>query len=133
MAVSEDLFRVIYFQGHPEYDTISLLKEYKREVNLFLQDQRDSMPVFPRHYFSKQAKAILTEYLQKHQQAQKRGAPLPDFPEHLISAELNNTWRDTAAAILNNWLGKVYATTHFDRKLPFFPGINPLDPLGLRK
>jgi homoserine O-succinyltransferase len=36
MAVSPDRFRVIYFQGHPEYDTNSLLKEYKREVFRYL-------------------------------------------------------------------------------------------------
>jgi len=38
LAVSEDLFRLVFFQGHPEYDIISLLKEYKREVNLFIND-----------------------------------------------------------------------------------------------
>ena len=32
MAVSPDQFRLIFFQGHPEYDTASLLNEYKREV-----------------------------------------------------------------------------------------------------
>ncbi|MCK4493688.1 MAG: homoserine O-succinyltransferase, partial [Methylococcales bacterium] len=31
LAVSQDGFRIVYFQGHPEYDDISLLKEYKRE------------------------------------------------------------------------------------------------------
>ena len=29
LAVSPDLFRIVFFQGHPEYDSISLLKEYK--------------------------------------------------------------------------------------------------------
>ena len=35
LAASEDGFRFIFFQGHPEYDVISLLKEYKREVGRF--------------------------------------------------------------------------------------------------
>jgi homoserine O-succinyltransferase len=30
--VSEDLLRIVFFQGHPEYDTISLLKEYKQDI-----------------------------------------------------------------------------------------------------
>ena len=30
--MSDDGFRRVYFQGHPEYDANSLLKEYKREV-----------------------------------------------------------------------------------------------------
>ncbi len=32
MATSPDGFRQICLQGHPEYDTMSLLKEYKRDV-----------------------------------------------------------------------------------------------------
>ncbi len=32
LATSADGFRIVYFQGHPEYDRNSLLKEYKREV-----------------------------------------------------------------------------------------------------
>ncbi|MEJ2577408.1 MAG: homoserine O-succinyltransferase, partial [Gammaproteobacteria bacterium] len=32
LATSADGLRFVFFQGHPEYDTVSLLKEYKREV-----------------------------------------------------------------------------------------------------
>lgn len=49
---SEDLFRFVYFQGHPEYDTISLLKEYKREVKLYAQGLRADYPPFPDNYFT---------------------------------------------------------------------------------
>jgi len=28
LATSADGLRVVFFQGHPEYDTVSLLKEY---------------------------------------------------------------------------------------------------------
>jgi len=34
LAVSHDGLRTVFFQGHPEYDTISLLKEYKRDLLL---------------------------------------------------------------------------------------------------
>ncbi len=30
LATSEDGFRFVFFQGHPEYDAVSLFKEYKR-------------------------------------------------------------------------------------------------------
>ncbi len=33
LATSPDGFRTIFFQGNPEYDTVYLLKEYKRDVN----------------------------------------------------------------------------------------------------
>ena len=32
LGVSSDGLRFVFFQGHPEYDDVSLLKEYKREV-----------------------------------------------------------------------------------------------------
>ena len=44
---------------------------------------------------------------------------------------IDNTWGDTAKAIVNNWLGLVYQFTHLDRKQQFMPGTNPKDPLGL--
>ena len=48
LAVSSDLFRIVFFQGHPEYDTISLLKEYKRDVALYLEHKELSYPPMPR-------------------------------------------------------------------------------------
>lgn len=52
LAVSEDRFRFVYFQGHPEYDMISLMKEYKREVMLYGQGVRADYPPFPENYFT---------------------------------------------------------------------------------
>ena len=47
-AVSGDQFRCVYFQGHPEYDANSLLKEYKREILRYFAGERD-LPAFPEH------------------------------------------------------------------------------------
>ena len=55
LAVSADGFRQVFFQGHPEYDTISLLKEYKREVKRFAAGARPDYPPFPENYFDAQA------------------------------------------------------------------------------
>ena len=41
LATSPDGFRTVFFQGHPEYDTVSLLKEYKRDVNLYIGGELD--------------------------------------------------------------------------------------------
>ena len=128
LAVSEDLFRLVFFQGHPEYDTISLLKEYKREVILFIEGRRDK-PVFPENYFNAQAKGILNEYIEKIT-AQK--TDISQFPDKLIAEQLDNSWRDSALAVMNNWLGCVYQVTHQDRKKPFMAGINIKDPLNLK-
>ena len=132
LAVSEDRFRVVYFQGHPEYDTVSLLKEYKREVMRFANGERDDYPPFPEHYLSMQQRAILEEHRDRLLTTRRRRRPVADFPEALIARGLDNTWHDTGEAVVGNWIGKVYQVTNNDRRLPFMEGVDPNDPLGLR-
>lgn len=132
LAVSEDLFRVVFFQGHPEYDLVSLLKEYKREIIRFTKGERPDYPPFPENYFGKKTQAVLDEYRELLIYALNTGTDKPVFPEALISGWLHNTWHDSAEAVLNNWIGKVYQLTNNDRKLPFMEGVDPNDPLGLR-
>jgi homoserine O-succinyltransferase len=132
MAVSPDQFRFIYFQGHPEYDINSLLKEYKREVLRFLAGELVRPPPVPENYLSATAAGIATRFVEEAVRARSLGEKLPDFLEAEIAPELDNTWGDTAKAIINNWLGLVYQLTNLDRKLQFMSGVNPGDPLGLR-
>jgi homoserine O-succinyltransferase/O-acetyltransferase len=132
LAVSEDGFRLVFFQGHPEYDSISLLKEYKREVLRYAGGGRPDYPPFPDHYFTPQIQAVLEEYRDTLEQARRDGRPVPDLPEELILPHIDNTWHDTAEAVLNNWIGKVYQTTNNDRRKPFMDDVDPDDPLGLR-
>ncbi|MFA7386184.1 MAG: homoserine O-succinyltransferase [Thiohalobacteraceae bacterium] len=132
LAVSEDGFRLVFFQGHHEYDSISLLKEYKREVLRYAHGLRADYPPFPDHYFTLQMQAILEEYRDSLEHARSLGLPPPELPEALILPHIDNTWHDTAEAILNNWVGKVYQITNNDRLKPFMDEVDPNDPLGLR-
>lgn len=132
LAVSADRFRMIYFQGHPEYEIVSLLKEYKREVLQFAAGKRADYPPFPDNFFAPREQAILDEYRLRLLSALEQGMEIPDFPEKLIASRLNNTWHDTAEAIVGNWIGTVYQLTHSDRKKPFMDGIDPDNPLGLK-
>jgi homoserine O-succinyltransferase len=129
LCVSEDLLRIVFFQGHPEYDTISLLKEYKREVISFLNKDRKDYPSFPSNYLSPQNKAILNEFKTKLLDGEFN---INDFPEALISQTLGNTWHDATSGIINNWIGCVYQVTHEDINKPFMDGIDPNDPLNLK-
>ncbi len=133
LAVSEDRFRLVFLQGHPEYDVISLLKEYKREINCFIEGKRDHYPPLVENYFGLQVTAILEEHKERVASALKNSERVPDFPEALITDQLDNTWHDTAEAVLNNWIGKVYQLTNVDRLKPFEEGVNPDDPLNLRR
>ncbi len=131
LAVSEDRFRIVFFQGHPEYDTISLLKEYKREVGRFAQGDRADYPQFPDGYFRLREQAILEEYQQRMLRALDSGGAIPEFPEQLVAERIDNSWHDTAEAIVGNWIGLVYQVTNHNRRLPFMEGVDPRDPLDL--
>ncbi len=112
LAVSEDGLRLVFFQGHPEYDVNSLLKEYKREVMRYMTGETDSYPPFPGNYFSLQTRAVLAEYRERVVAARKAGSEIPEFPEALIAPSLDNTWHDSAESVINNWIGQVYQLTH---------------------
>ncbi|MCU7932881.1 MAG: homoserine O-succinyltransferase [Candidatus Thiodiazotropha sp. (ex Codakia rugifera)] len=131
LAVSEDGIRVVYFQGHPEYDTISLLKEYKREVGLYFTAKRKDYPPFPENYFTLRNQAIFNEYRERLELAKVNGDKMPAFPEALVIDTLDNTWHDTAEGVIGNWIGLVYQVTHHVRNIPFMHGIDPQNPLGL--
>ena len=131
LAVSADGFRVVYFQGHPEYDTVSLLKEYKREVLRYVAGERDGYPPFPENYIKPRDQAILNEYQQRLDAALAQGKASPDFPEKLVAERIENTWHDAAEGIVGNWIGLVYQLTHKQRNLPFMDGVDAGNPLAL--
>ena len=84
LATSVDGIRTVFFQGHPEYDTISLIKEYKREVMLYVEGKRDDYPPFPENYFGTFECAVFDEYRFNVEQAMKQNLDIPEFPESLI-------------------------------------------------
>lgn len=131
LATSQDGIRMVFFQGHPEYDTISLLKEYKRDALLAAQGKLAAYPPFPDYYLHAFDQAILLEWRDHLLAATARGEPAPAFPENLVAAHLDNTWHDTAEAVIGNWMGCMYQLTHRERRKPFMDGIDPNNPLGL--
>ncbi len=131
LATSADGLRFVFFQGHPEYDTVSLLKEYKREVLRYGRGEIDDYPPVPVHYLGDYEHTLLGEHRSGVQQARRNGRPQREFPEVLVGGRLDNTWHDTAEAVVGNWMGLVYQVTHRERARPFMDGIDPNDPLRL--
>jgi len=72
---------------------------------------------------------IFYEYEERVKICKASGVVLDYFPEESVLEHIDNTWNDTAKAVFNNWLGKIYQLTHQDRRLPFMSGIDPNNPL----
>jgi homoserine O-succinyltransferase/O-acetyltransferase len=93
----------LFFQGHPEYESDSLLKEYHRDVRRFLTRERETYPGLPNDYFTPKIADLLAKFRERAI-ASRDEALMVDFPlVHAISAPVN-TWRQSAAAIYRNWL-----------------------------
>lgn len=126
IAVSPDGFRLVCMQGHPEYDTISLLKEYQREMKLYKSGERETPPPFPVNYFKDETIEKLMLYNPEEMSKQEI-----DELSLILCNTLENTWTDSARSIIASWIGLVYQITNADRQKQFMDGIDPNNPLGL--
>jgi homoserine O-succinyltransferase len=101
---------LLFFQGHPEYEQATLLKEYRRDVGRYLSGQQPHYPTLPRGYLSAEASTALEQF--REAALQKRDASLFEhFPFARVAAGLTNSWRPAAVAIYRNWLSFVNAGT----------------------
>jgi len=133
LAVSPDGLRFVFFQGHPEYDAVSLLKEYKREGVRYVSGERDFYPPYPQNYFAEDAKLVLENYKREIERARGDYSGLPPFPDREVESLVDNTWSDTGKAIINNWLGLIYQVADRERGKVFMEGVDPENPLGLTR
>ncbi len=131
MAVSHDDFYV-FFQGHPEYEEISLLKEYKREVGRFLRDESPEYPPLPEHYFNAEGVARLDRYREKLVRTKDAGEEPPDLAESSVFPTGVGTWTDPGKVIYRNWLAEIQRRKTADRK-PGAPHPQPTDPIKSRQ
>jgi homoserine O-succinyltransferase len=97
----------VHFQGHPEYDAQTLLKEYRRDIKRFLRQERESYPTMPKGYFDATAAKLLCKFRQAVL-ADPREELLLSFPETIVKT-LEKTWLCSATSIYRNWLQYVLA------------------------
>jgi homoserine O-succinyltransferase len=93
----------VHFQGHPEYDTQSLLGEYRRDMGRFLQGQSEVCPTIPRGYFDTEAEKILTTF-RREALSDRRPESFAGFPADQLAKDLRNPWQPTARRIYRNWV-----------------------------
>lgn len=95
----------LFFQGHPEYEATSLLREYRRDVGRFLRGERDDYPAAPQNYLDTAA-AARAEAFRKRAIAERHGDLIKSFPMRALEAGLEagpGGCRAAATAIYTNW------------------------------
>ena len=98
----------VFFQGHPEYESNTLLLEYRRDVGRYLRGETDVYPLMPRSYFDEQTANALAA-LQEQAMTCRREELLTEVANVLSETSIENTWHSTAAAIYRNWLQYIAA------------------------
>jgi homoserine O-succinyltransferase/O-acetyltransferase len=91
----------IFFQGHPEYEALSLQREYLRDITRFLSRQRDIFPAFPAGYFDAGTENKLAHY-QKRACAERQIPLSIELPHLTLRPDL--AVGVAAAALFRNWL-----------------------------
>ena len=100
---------LLFFQGHPEYEDTTLLKEYRRDVGRYLNAQQQHYPTLPFGYLPPEATALLGAFRERAL-AERSAALLGSFPFAQVAAGLKNTWRASSVAMYRNWLSVIVAS-----------------------
>ncbi|MBR0784892.1 homoserine O-succinyltransferase MetA [Bradyrhizobium iriomotense] len=93
----------VHFQGHPEYETQSLLGEYRRDMGRFLRGENEVCPTIPKGYLNEGAEKMLIAFRQKAL-SDRTPELFADFPADQLAMDLSNVWRLPAQRIYRNWL-----------------------------
>jgi homoserine O-succinyltransferase/O-acetyltransferase len=99
---------LVCFQGHPEYEDTTLLKEYRRDVGRFLRGEHADWPAVPHGYFPPRSLEVLASFRDRVGCARDPGL-LVEFPMAELTARVRADWRPAAVGIYRNWLSLVAA------------------------
>jgi len=98
----------LFFQGHPEYEADTLLREYRRDVGRFLRGEGERYPALPEGYFGLEATAVANAF---HEQALlgRRDELSGSFPMGALEIGLDSTWRRSAMSVYEKWIAYLRA------------------------
>src|SRR5256885_5982831 len=91
MFVKQKKSVFVFCQGHPEYDAVTLLLEYRRDLGRYLRGERDAHPAMRRGYLDEETEGEL-ERLRQGALVERREAVLAVFPPATAAAGVRNKW-----------------------------------------
>jgi homoserine O-succinyltransferase/O-acetyltransferase len=94
-------------QGHPEYDELTLLREYRRDVRRYVSGARAKYPSVPQGYLDKEGAALLRDFEAVATSERPGPALMAGFPFEVAAAHVAARWQQAAGAMFKNWLRSV--------------------------
>jgi len=94
---------LVFFQGHPEYEDQTLLKEFRRDVGRFLSGEHAGYPQVPVGYFASSVHAELDQF-ERRAVADRTSVTVQEFPYAAAAGAVQNVWTQPAIAMYRNWL-----------------------------
>jgi homoserine O-succinyltransferase/O-acetyltransferase len=91
----------IFFQGHPEYDAMSLQREYRRDIIRFLAGESDTFPATPSGYFDAETEHRLANF-QKRARIERKPAVIAELPHLTLRPDI--AAGTASKVIFRNWL-----------------------------
>jgi homoserine O-succinyltransferase len=101
MFVRQYASRFVFFQGHPEYDALSLQREYLRDIGRYLARERETYPAVPVSYFDGPTEDRLARF-EKRARHQRHPALAGELRALNLRADI--AAGSAAAALFGNWL-----------------------------
>ena len=97
----------LFFQGHLEYESRSLLREYLRDITRFVDGERDAYPQMPLGYLDAEA-TLAFEAVREAAMAKRNAKPMAAKAASFAEQRLANVWKSQAAGIYGNWLHYIW-------------------------
>jgi homoserine O-succinyltransferase len=98
----------VFYQGHPEYDSGALFREYRRDVGRFLNGAAERYPEMPRGYFDDDAARAFIAF--RTTALRHRSYKLLEtFPSGGSRERPPHLWREVAVRLYTNWLARISA------------------------
>jgi homoserine O-succinyltransferase len=95
---------LMLLQGHPEYSTTALLREYRRDVRRFVEGMAPGYPPIPAGYLDEEGVAMLERF--RCDAGPSGRLDMIGFPFHAAAVHIDVDWQGDSERLLQNFLAE---------------------------
>jgi len=113
----QDKSLFVFFQGHPEYATDTLLREYRRDIGRYIRRDAEAYPQVPYGYFDRASEQAFSS-LRESASSRPVNELLAGVAAVMDTIHIENTWQPTAVRIYRNWLEYICGCNDINQPQP---------------